>query len=282
MVVVCYRSPRMADIVYRAAELAENRVLGPHTFVLVFRDCDFLAGAVPGQFVMLRADDWGTDPLLPRAFSILAVRGGEVEILIKTAGKASAILERALPGARFHLLGPLGTSFPTPTSARRDWLVAGGVGLAPLLMHAARAGGEGLTAGVTMFYGGRRAADLVLLDDIRATGAGLVLATEDGSVGHRGFVTAALEDALDADTDPQPPTLMACGPDPMLEAVARVAHRRGLDGYLSLEGEMACGIGACLACAVPCVTRPFRYTCVDGPVLPLSELAGPYAAEASA
>lgn len=262
---------------YQAAVLADNVTVGPHTFVLRFAGCDFLAGAKPGQFVMLRADDWGTDPLVPRAFSLLAARGGEVDILIKVAGKASAMLEGSLPGARFHILGPLGNSFPAPEPARRDWLVAGGVGLAPLLMHAAAAGKAGLGERVTMFYGGRSAADLVLLDDIAATGARLELATEDGSRGTRGYVTAALDAALDADTGAAPPVLFACGPDPMLEAVAHLARRRGLEAYLSLEGEMACGIGACLACAVPCVSRPFRYTCVDGPVLPLSELAGRYA-----
>jgi dihydroorotate dehydrogenase electron transfer subunit len=70
---------------------------------------------------------------------------------------------------------------------------------------------------------------------------------------------------------------MACGPDPMLIATARLARARGTPCWLSLEGEMACGIGICLACAVPCRGRPFRYTCVDGPVLPLDELEGEYA-----
>lgn len=261
------------------ATLAENRPLAPHTFVLRFDGCDALAGTLPGQFVMLAADAWDTDPLLPRAFSLLAVLpGGQVDVLIKTTGKASALLERALPGAGFTLLGPLGKTFPDPDPERRDWLIAGGVGLAPLMMQALRARELGRADRLTMFYGGRASADLVLLDDLRATGAGLELATEDGSTGFRGYVTGAVERALDAEpAGARPPTIMACGPDPMLEAVARLAHRRGLEAWLSLEGEMACGIGACLACAVPCNTRPYRYTCVDGPVFPLSELSGPYA-----
>lgn len=265
---------------YEAARLSANLPLAPHTYVLRFEGCDFLAGALPGQFVMLRSDDWGSDPLLPRAFSLLAATAeGQVDILIKVAGKASAILEHARPGAGFHMLGPLGNSFPAPRPGRRDWLVAGGVGLAPLLMHARAAGALGLGEQVTMFYGGRSADDLVLTAEVSAAGGGLALATEDGSAGAPGFVTAPLEAALDADAGDEPPVLLACGPDPMLEAVARLARRRGLEAYLSLEGEMACGIGACLACAVPCVDRPFRYACVDGPVLPLSQLAGRYAEE---
>jgi dihydroorotate dehydrogenase electron transfer subunit len=264
---------------YVKATLAENIVLADHTFVLRFSGCDFLADTLPGQFVMLRGDDWGTDPLLPRAFSLLAVKpGGQVDMLIKTSGKASAILETALPGASFSILGPLGNSFREPSADRREWLIAGGVGLAPLYMHALRAAELGVSSQLTMFYGGRTAADLVMLDDIAATGVELVLATEDGSRGTKGYVTNAVEGALDKSSAASVPTLLACGPDPMLEAVAKLAHRRKLECYLSLEGEMACGIGACLACAVPCVGRPYRYACVDGPVLPLSELAGPYAA----
>jgi dihydroorotate dehydrogenase electron transfer subunit len=263
---------------YVDATLVENRPVAPGTYVLTLGDCQDLAATLPGQFVMLRGQ-WGTDPLLPRAFSILAVRsGGVAELLCKTVGKATALLERAQPGVRLHLLGPLGNWFPAPSPDRTDWLIAGGVGLAPLLMQAHRARAVGAASSTTMFYGGRSAADLVLVDQIEATGVRLVLATEDGSRGHRGYVTGAVEAALEdrgAAAD-RPPTVLACGPDPMLQAVASLAHARGLAGYLSLEGEMACGIGACLACAVPCQSRPYRYACKDGPVFALDELSGVY------
>lgn len=261
------------------AVLAANRTLSADTFVLTFGGCAELADARPGQFVMLRDDDWGSDPLLPRAFSLLSVRSdGEVDVLAKVSGKASRLLRRAEIGAAFTLLGPLGNAFPDPDPARPHWLVAGGVGLAPLLMHARHAARDrgAAPAPMTMFYGGRTAADLVLLDDIAATGVELVLATEDGSRGHPGYVTAAVERALERAAAPAP-TLLACGPEPMLVAVARLARARRLAAYLSLEGEMACGIGACLACAVPCESRAYRYACVDGPVFSLADLAGAYA-----
>ena len=266
---------------YVLVPLAANIPLGPGSFLLRFAGCDFLAATRPGQFVMLRGADWGTDPLLPRAFSLCDVRAGEaggttVDILIKASGKASRMLETALPGARFSLLGPLGTSFPDPAPGREDWLIAGGVGLAPLYMHARRAAALRMAPQVTLFYGGRSASDLVMLDQIAATGCELVLATDDGSRGRRGRVTEAVLAAMEG--RPRP-TLMACGPDPMLIATARLAHQTGAPCWLSLEGEMACGIGTCLACAVPCRGRPFRYTCVDGPVLPLEELAGIYSRE---
>lgn len=265
------------------ATLVENRPLGSHSFLLKLEGCAALAEALPGQFVMLRGRDWGTDPLLPRAFSLLAVhRDGIAELLVKAVGKATGRMERAAPGSRFQVLGPLGNWFPEPARSRAEWLVAGGVGLAPLLMQAARAKATGQTGDLTVFYGGRSQADLVLLEELTSTGAAVVLATEDGSVGERGYVTVALERALEerrreAATNEPPPTLLACGPEPMLRAVTAIAHRRGLDAYLSLEGEMACGLGACLACAVPSKSRPYRYACSDGPVFRLAELAGQYA-----
>jgi dihydroorotate dehydrogenase electron transfer subunit len=269
------------------ATLAGNQVLGPHTFILHLTGCEPLAGCLPGQFVMLRGE-WGRDPLLPRAFSVQAVRpGGRIEILVKTVGRGTALLETAKPGARFELLGPLGTAFPAPAADRADWLVAGGVGLAPLLFHAERAaqvrlaaaGGAGKPV-MRVFYGGRSAKDLVLLDRLAATGVALHLASEDGSRGAKGYVTSALTMAVDASTaagSGARPTIMACGPDPMLIAIAKIARARALKTYLSLEGEMACGIGVCLGCAVPCATKPFRYTCKEGPVMDLDELRGPYA-----
>lgn len=262
------------------ATLIRNEVLAPHTFVLHLDGCAPLADVRPGQFVMLRGE-WGRDPLLPRAFSVMAVRDGAIaEILVKTAGRGTALLETARPGARFDLLGPLGTAFAAPSPDRTDWLVAGGVGLAPLLFHAERAARAGLAEKVRLFYGGRSARDLVLLDRLEAYGVALELVTEDGTRGTRGRVTDALAATLDARRGASAgpaPTLMACGPEPMLVAVARLARARGMKTYLSLEGEMACGIGVCLGCAVACATRPYRYTCKDGPVMDLDELRGPYA-----
>ena len=257
-----------------SATLAQNQRVGPATFVLHLEGCAALRACEPGQFVMLRGE-WGRDPLLPRAFSIMSVVDDRAEILAKVVGKGTALLAGAKPGSRFQILGPLGTRFPAPTRDRKDWLVAGGVGLAPLLFHAERAVREGFQGNVRLFYGGRRADDLVLGDRLRALGVTLTFATEDGSSGARGRVTDALAPELAPDDGNA--VLMACGPDPMLRAVATLAKKHGNKTYLSLEGEMACGIGVCLGCAVACATKPYRYTCKDGPVMDLDELRGPYA-----
>jgi dihydroorotate dehydrogenase electron transfer subunit len=177
------------------------------------------------------------------------------------------VLEHTLPGARLNVLGPLGMGFSPPEPGTRDFLVAGGVGLAPLLWYAEHHRG----APIDLLYGARNAGELVLEERIERSGATLHLASEDGARGTRGYVTAALEAALDAHTGP-PPRLLACGPNPMLDAVRRIAAARGLRCWVSLEGEMACGVGACLGCAVAAKSKPFRYVCKDGPVLDAEDL----------
>src|SRR6478752_3103400 len=176
---------------YFQARVAENRTLGAGYFVLRLAGCAELSGARPGQFVMIRGA-WGRDPLLPRAFSLMSVApaAGTADVLAKTVGRGTALLERALPGAEIDVLGPLGTSFPEPRADTVDLLVAGGVGLPPMYMQGELAAQRQLAGQCEVLYGGRGARDLVLLDEMRAMGLGLWLTTEDGSAGAKGLVTA--------------------------------------------------------------------------------------------
>jgi dihydroorotate dehydrogenase electron transfer subunit len=256
---------------YFQAKISENRVLGGGYFVLRLSGSASLAAAKPGQFVMIRGA-WGRDPLLPRAFSLLAVGpGGTADILAKTVGRGTALLERALPGAEVDVLGPLGSSFPEPQADTTDLLVAGGVGLPPLYMQAALAADRRQVARSEMIYGGRGAADLVLLHEMRAMGLGLFLTTEDGSVGSPGLVTRALEARFEHHRG-ESVRVMGCGPNAMLWAVARMARARGVPCFISLEEQMACGIGVCLGCAIPARSRPFRYVCSNGPVFDAADV----------
>ncbi|HET6150266.1 MAG TPA: dihydroorotate dehydrogenase electron transfer subunit [Polyangia bacterium] len=256
---------------YFEAKILENRPLGGGYFVLRLGNCQSLGEARPGQFVMLRGD-WERDPLLPRAFSLLSVGSdGTAEVLAKTVGRGTALLERVAVGAAISVLGPLGSSFPGPSPEFIDLLVAGGVGLPPLYMQAARAAATGLAARSEMLYGGRGTPDLVLLVEMRRMGVALHLTTEDGSSGSRGLVTAALQDRL-AHHRETPVRIMGCGPNAMLWAVGRIARDRGIPCFISLEEQMACGIGVCLGCAIPARSRPFRYVCSNGPVFDASDV----------
>jgi dihydroorotate dehydrogenase electron transfer subunit len=258
---------------YFDAVLSENCSLGGGYFVLRMAGCDSLADAKPGQFVMIRGD-WERDPLLPRAFSLMGVAaGGRADVLAKTVGRGTALLERALPGARLSVLGPLGTAFPEPSADHIDLLVAGGVGLPPLHMQAAWAAAHSLAARSEVLYGGRGAPDIVLLDEMRAMGVEVFVTTEDGSVGQKGLVTVALEARLEAHARAgRAVRVMGCGPNAMLWAVARLAKAREVPCFISLEEQMACGIGVCLGCAIPARSRPFRYVCSNGPVFDAADV----------
>ena len=260
---------------YFDARIIENRSLGGGYFVLRLGGCEPLVGSRPGQFVMLRGD-WGRDPLLPRPISLLSVSpDGRADLLAKVVGRGTALMGRSLSGARVSVLGPLGNSFPSPSPDVTDLLVAGGVGLPPLLMQAELAARQGLATSCEMLYGGRTSRDLVLLGEMRSLGIALHLATEDGSLGRRGRVTVELEARLDHWRSALPTRklrVMACGPREMLWAVGRIAQAFQVEGYLSLEEQMACGLGVCLGCAVAAQTRPYLYVCKDGPVFPVSEV----------
>ncbi len=265
-----------------AARLVENRPLGRGSFVLALDGCQALSGAQPGQFVMLRGR-WGRDPLLPRAFSILRTRGDVCEILVKAVGRGTRLLQQAPVGAELRVLGPLGRAFPIPDGEwRGDYLVAGGVGLAPLLWFAERTRDR---ATHEILYGARTAADLVLLDEVRAATPHVILTTEDGSMGRKGRVTDALAEILPRRSAPGT-RVLTCGPNAMMRTVVALAHAhiagradpKPLQCIVSVEGEMACGIGACLGCAIasaPGQERAFRYACVDGPVFDARDIVLP-------
>ncbi len=263
---------------YFDARIIENRALGNGYFALRLGGCGSLSHSRAGQFVMLRGD-WGRDPLLPRPISLLSVAPeGRADLLAKGIGRGTRLLEAAQPGAPVSVLGPLGNGFPDTAADTTDLLVAGGVGLPPLFMQADHAARRGLVERCEMIYGGRTSRDLVLMAEMRALGLSMHLATEDGSVGRRGRVTASLEARIDDHLGSGRASklrIMACGPKEMLWAVARIAEASRIECYLSLEAHMACGIGVCLGCAVPAQSRPYRYTCSDGPVFLASDLVIP-------
>jgi dihydroorotate dehydrogenase electron transfer subunit len=217
----------------------------------------------PGQFVMVKPA-CVTDPLLRRPFSVFEVlkdgsgRVTGVSILNKKAGRSTKKLYELVEGDVVSCLGPLGVPF-TPVSAPKEgWMVAGGVGLAPFATLA-----ETLAAArtpATLFYGARTADELFYLEFFEKLGIKLVLSTEDGGRGIKGRVTAPLETALKslgveasakAAVGPAGAMVYACGPEPMLEAVTKLAARYNQPSQVSVERVMGCGLGGCYSCVVP-------------------------------
>ena len=262
------------------ARVTDNRSLTGGYFVLTMQSqgegAPPLAEVTPGQFVMLRPQAWDRDLLNPRAFSVLdADADGTFSVLLKAYGRGTTAMKGMHPGDAITVTGPLGQGFaPTRADGPTQLLVAGGVGLPPLHLQARRAAAAGVGGKLQMLYGGRDADDLVLLDDLKAWGIATQLATEDGSVGDKGFVTVALARRIEkAQQDGEAIEILSCGPTPMLRAVRTLALDRGVTAWLCLEEQMACGFGVCLGCAVPVYgEKPYRYCCTDGPVFDAREV----------
>lgn len=242
----------------------------------------------PGQFVMVKPVGV-TDPLLRRPFSVFEIlRNGSgditgVSILNKRAGRSTEKLYELEAGDVVSCLGPLGVPFTAVRPPMEGWMVAGGVGLAPFATLAESLAASGTPA--TLFYGARTAGELFHLDFFERLGVKLVLATEDGGRGVKGRVTAPLEAALKslgaeasakAAVGAAGAMVYACGPEPMLEAVAKLAARYHQPSQVSVERVMGCGLGGCYSCVVP-VKHGDEHahlvrSCVSGPVFDGAEL----------
>jgi dihydroorotate dehydrogenase electron transfer subunit len=269
---------------HRTARVTEHVRLAERTF-RVRLDCPDVAAAIrPGQFVMLRLPGT-TDPLLGRPFAlydtVLDSSGtpAGIDVVYLVVGKMTGRLTGVAVGAPLEVWGPLGKPFLDFGAPERVALVAGGIGQTPFLAYARELlgtrgyGGDAprRRAGhVSLYYGVRTAALAAGVDDFRAVGVEVHLASDDGSVGFKGFVTQLL--ASHGKNGP----LIGCGPEPMLHALAKVARAWGVPCQVSLETPMACGVGICFSCVTK-VTTPgdgwdYKRVCVDGPVFDATHL----------
>jgi dihydroorotate dehydrogenase electron transfer subunit len=253
------------------ASVVVNRAEGGANRRLVLRLPGW-PGFLPGQFVMLSPGALParerSDPLLPRPMAVY--RGGagpdEFEVLYKLVGRGTHLLGEAQPGQRVGVVGPLGRGFAPPARGVRTLLVAGGTGIASVYELAVRSRDA---ADVAVLLGARSTSDLMGVDDFEALGIPVHVATEDGSRGRRGLVTALLEEAL---ADGRPTAVVACGPTPMMRACADLAAAVDAPCTVSLENHMACGFGVCLGCAAPLRDEGYALVCRDGPMFPASAL----------
>lgn len=263
------------SVAFVSAEVLANEDLGASCRLLrlsVPPELD-ATSAQPGQFVMLRGP-WARHPMLPRAFSVLDIGPGVLELLIKVVGRGTGLLAELDAGAAVTVLGPLGRAFPAPAPDVQDLAAGGGSGIPPLYLHALHASQAPTDSNVELLYGGRSGADLVLAERIHAAGLSLHCCTEDGSVGTHGRVTDLIESQLSAPLpgNAQRRRVLACGPTPMLKAVVSLCRARDVECWISLETEMACGMGICRGCSVAHPEGGWRCTCLDGAVFESSEV----------
>jgi dihydroorotate dehydrogenase electron transfer subunit len=261
------------------ATVIANARLSSEYSVLSLAAPEVGARTLPGQFVMVKPAGV-TDPLLRRPFSVFEVlrdaRGTitGVSILNKRAGRSTRRLYDLEVGDVVSCLGPLGQPFKPVSAPVKAWMVAGGVGLAPFATLA-EALAQHKTA-TTLFYGARTAEELFYLDFFERLGVKLVLTTENGARGEKGRVTVPLEAALKALGAANAAMVYACGPEPMLEAVAKLAARYQQPSQVSVERVMGCGLGGCYSCVVPVKhgteEANLVRSCISGPVFDGAEL----------
>ena len=222
--------------------------------------------ASPGQFVHLKVPSL-EDSALRRPFSIFDASEGKLELLYKTVGRGTLAMNKMAVGEEVMVLGPLGRGFPLESKAPA-FLVGGGFGVAPLYFLAKRL----KAPSIKLFAGGRTSADLLALERFSALGVEIFTATNDGSSGMQGLVTEPLDKVISSTkANGGEIELFACGPDPMLKAVAQRAVAQGVKGWISMDRHMVCGVGACYACIQKTVRGNSR-CCIEGPVYPAEDL----------
>lgn len=242
-----------------AASVVSNEALRGGFFLLGLHAPEISRAALPGQFCMVRTtQEGGTDPLLRRPFSIHDVTGDTILFLYRVVGRGTRILSAFRPGDLIKILGPLGPGFFEDLPGTSPVLVGGGLGIAPLLFFA-----RTLASRARVILGARTSGELGRAGAFAAFSHDIQVATEDGSLGEKGLVTNLLVGCLDAVSTP---VVHACGPWPMLSAVARIARDRNVPCRVSLEARMACGTGLCLGCAVPSSAGGYLHVCKEGPV----------------
>jgi dihydroorotate dehydrogenase electron transfer subunit len=261
------------------AEILENRIVAESWRELLLSWDEEAGEPQPGQFLSLRVSSF-SDPLLRRPFAFssfarstgdAAARRHRAGIVYQVRGGATRLLSELAPGSRVDLIAPLGKGFPLPGPAEQPILAGGGIGLGPLLYLAdflSKAEGPGGDAPILVL--GFRSASL--LPSI-ALPPGTIICTDDGSSGFRGTPVDWISQHAAKELSGAPIRLYGCGPLPMLAALADLAAERSWPASLSAEQWMACGVGACMGCALPRASGGgYLRACTDGPVFDASDI----------
>jgi dihydroorotate dehydrogenase electron transfer subunit len=275
---------------YFTAEIINNLPLNSKNGLLTIKLLEQVPNPEPGQFYMLAVSN-SHDPLLKRPFSFFRKTPEGIQFLYEVKGRGTLMMKGFRGGKIINVLGPLGKGYPLLEDKRTPLLIAGGIGIAsvfPLI--------EAFSNKAYVFYGARDKAGLLMLDELKGSSDNLHICTDDGSMGKQGTVVDLLNDFLTHHSSLITRySLYACGRKSMLEAVSRIALEKGIKGYVSAEENMACGVGACLGCAIKVKSKKlkvksqkvknlnselrthnselvYKMVCKEGPVFPIEEI----------
>lgn len=257
-------------------EILYNKQVGKSLFMMRILAPELARKSKPGQFVHVRCSAF-MDPLLRRPISLHGIDydKGTVSLLYQVVGKGTAMLSELPVGTAIDLMGPLGNGFSIPDQVDNVLVIGGGIGVAPLfpliqsLKH--------YRIDQSVLLGARSSEYLLGEKELGSLGISVKIATDDGSAGIKGYVTQLAEEFMKTGKISY---FYACGPTPMLKTLVNIAEKYGIDGQVSLEEYMACGVGACLACV--CKTKKkdgagdkefiYQKACTEGPVFKASEV----------
>ncbi|MGD9518871.1 MAG: dihydroorotate dehydrogenase electron transfer subunit [Armatimonadota bacterium] len=255
---------------HETAEVVWNESITQWHYLLALKTKHAAAAAQPGQFIHVRVGPTH-DPLLRRPLSVLRTDPGtgQLWVLVRVVGRGTRLLAEMEPGARLDIMGPLGRGWPEPPPQGDLILVAGGVGVAPLIFWAEVLQSSYPASHVLSIFGAAHEGELACWLELAARSDEFYVATEDGSAGEKGLAVDLLRVYLD---QRRVGAVYACGPRGMLAAAARLCARASVPCYVAMEQWMGCGIGACLGCVVPAAGGGYVRVCTDGPVFRADEL----------
>ncbi len=253
------------------APIVFNRKVNRYHYLLQVRTPDICGSCQPGQFILVQPDRWST--FLRRPFSIFSVNRLNLDILYKVVGKGTEIMKSKRVGDYVDVIGPLGNGFNIVKG--KVVLVGGGCGVAPLFFLGRRLRNK---KGSVVILGAKDRENLLCLKEFRNLGFQVITSTEDGSYGTKGKATDLLKRLLKEKRDKGYKTIYSSGPREMLKSVFKIAKRSRISTQISLEENMACGVGACMGCVVKfrddssVNSYSFKRICKDGPVFDASQI----------
>ncbi|MDH4129778.1 MAG: dihydroorotate dehydrogenase electron transfer subunit, partial [Spirochaetota bacterium] len=239
----------------------ENKLIKNRFYRLVMESEEIALKAQPGQFLHIQVQK-SLYPLLRRPFSIYRINGKYIEILYERVGEGTSILSQRHVGEILNCHGPLGNSYSCDINDKTPLLVGGGIGIAPLLFLGERF----LNKSVDVILGYRSLQDVIGEEDFINIGLKPTVTTNDGTYGIKGFVTDVLKNKLKENH-----VVFACGPIPMLKAVANICNSKGNKCEISIHNFMGCGFGVCLGCVFP-TKDGLKRVCKDGPIFDSKDL----------
>jgi dihydroorotate dehydrogenase electron transfer subunit len=247
----------------KIVKIIYNRQVKGNYFKLGLAFKELAEEAKPGQFIHVRVKD-GFEPLLRRPFGVHRISGDKVEILYEVLGKGTQILSAKKAGENLDVLGPLGNGF---NYTKTPVLVAGGMGVAPLLFLAEKLSqrkAQSAKRKILVLIGAKNKNHILCEEEFKKLGCEVKIATDDGSRGFKGKVTDLLKEMLRG-------TIYACGPRPMLKEIRKLCLAKHIPCQASFEENIACGLGACMGCAIK-TAGGFKRVCLDGPVFEIGEV----------